>query len=166
MSNITVPATESDVSESGTPEISIERYTTSNMITARVAESENPVDGFISREKPVISPDKNNPYLNLCSGCIKVYELKDCYIGLQNGIFEKNGRSYSAIMLLKSDDGESFTFVKPLIVPEKKYPWMAQFVYACCMTYFDGKLRIYFNARNVANMVKGRESIGFIEAEI
>ena len=130
------------------------------------AESEFPDRGFVSREAPIISPDKNNKYLNLCSGCIKVYELKDCYIGLQNGIFEENGRSHSAIMLLKSDDGENFSFVKPLIVPDKKYPWMAQFVYACNMTYYDGKLRIYFNARNVAEMVKGRESIGFAEAEI
>lgn len=130
------------------------------------AESLFPDKNFISREVPIISPDKNSKYLNLCSGCIKVYKLKDCYIGLQNGIYEESGKSYSAIMLLKSSDGESFTFVKPLIVPEKKYPWMAQFVYACNMTYYDGKLRIYFNARNVANMVKGRESIGFVEAEI
>ncbi len=130
------------------------------------AESRFPHRDFVSREKPIISPDKNNKYLNLCSGCIKVYKLKDCYIGLQNGIFEENGKSYSAIMLLKSDDGENFTFVKPLIEPDKKYTWMAQFVYACCMTVYDGKIRIYFNARNVANMVKGRESIGFVEAEL
>lgn len=130
------------------------------------AESESADSGFVSREKPIISPDKNNKYLNLCSGCIKVYKLSDCYIGLQNGIFLENGKSHSAIMLLRSDDGENFTFVKPLIVPEEKYPWMAQFVYACCMTYYDGRLRIYFNARNVANMVKGRESIGFVEAQI
>lgn len=130
------------------------------------AESNSPDNGFVSRETPVISPDKSSRYLNLCSGCIKVYRLRDCYIGLQNGIFEENGKSHSAIMLLKSDDGESFSFVKPLIVPEKKYPWMAQFVYACCMTNYRGKIRIYFNARNVADMLRGRESIGFIEAEL
>ncbi len=130
------------------------------------AESEFPEKDFVSREKPVISPDKNSRYLNLCSGCIKVYKLKDCYIGLQNGIFEENGKSHSAIMLLRSDDGENFTFVKPLIVPEKEHPWMAQFVYACCMTQYEGKLRIYFNARNAADILRGRESIGFCEAEI
>ncbi len=130
------------------------------------AESDFPDKGFVSKEKPVISPDKNSKYLNLCSGCIKVYKLKDCYIGLQNGLFEEQGRSHSAIMLLKSDDGENFTFVKPLIVPEEKYSWMAQFVYACCMTNYDGKIRIYFNARNAADIIRGRESIGFIEAEI
>lgn len=130
------------------------------------AESEYPDKDFVSREKPIISPDKNSKYLNLCSGCIKVYKLKDCYIGLQNGLFEENGKSHSAIMLLKSSDGENFTFVKPLIVPDENHKWMAQFVYACCFTYYDGKIRIYFNARNTANMLTGRESIGFIEAKI
>lgn len=128
------------------------------------AESDSITEGFVSRENPIISPDKNNKYLNLCSGCIKVYKLKDCYIGLQNGIFEENGKSYSAIMLLKSDDGESFTFVKPLIVPDKRYKWMAQFVYACCLTYFNGEVRIYFNARNTADMLRGRESIGIAKS--
>ncbi len=126
------------------------------------AESEHPIKGFVSRKAPVISPDKSNPYLNLCSGCIKVYRLKDCYIGLQNGIYEKDGRSYSAIMLLRSDDGENFSFVKHLIVPDKKHKWMAQFVYACCLTDYDGEIRVYFNARNTADVLRGRESIGFI----
>lgn len=130
------------------------------------AESDDPVKGFVSREKPIISPDKNNKYLNLCSGCIKVYRLKDCYIGLQNGIYEENGKSHSAIMLLKSSDGEDFEFVKPLICPDKSHKWMAQFVYASCLTYYDGRLRIYFNARNTADMIRGRESIGFAEADI
>ncbi len=130
------------------------------------AESENLTTGFVSKEEPIISPDKNSKYLNLCSGCIKVHKLKDCYIGLQNGIFEENGKSHSAIMLLRSYDGENFTFVKPLIEPDESIPWMAQFVYACCMTYYEGKIRIYFNARNTANMLTGRENIGFIEADI
>ncbi len=129
------------------------------------AESDFPHKDFVSIENPIISPDKNSKYLNLCSGCIKVYRLKDCYIGLQNGLFEENGKSHSAIMLLKSSDGESFTFVKPLIVPDKEYDWMAQFVYACCMTNYDGKIRIYFNARNTADILRGRESIGYIEAQ-
>ena len=130
------------------------------------AESLFPDKDFVSRKKPIISPDKSNKYLNLCSGCIKVYKLKDCYVGLQNGLFEENGKSHSAIMLLKSDDGENFTFVKPLIVPDGRHKWMAQFTYACCLTYYDGKLRIYFNARNTADILRGRESIGFVEGSI
>lgn len=132
------------------------------------AESENITNGFISREKPIISPDKNVEYLNLCSGCLKVYKLKDCYIGLQNGLFEKDGKSHSAIMLLKSDDGINFEFVKPFLVPQKcgDNDWMAQYVYACCLTYYKNKLRLYFNARNVSNNLTGRECIGIFEAEI
>ena len=132
------------------------------------AESENVTTGFVSREAPIISPDKTKEYLNLCSGCLKVYKLKDCYIGLQNGLYEKDGISHSAIMLLKSDDGVNFEFVKPFLVPQIQGDshWMAQYVYACCLTYYDNKLRLYFNARNVSNNLTGRECIGIFEAEI
>ena len=132
------------------------------------AESKSIASGYISRETPIISPDKNIQYLNLCSGCLKVYKLADCYIGLQNGIYEEGGKSYSAIMLLKSDDGISFEFVKPFLTPQKcgENNWMAQYVYACCLTYYDNKLRLYFNARNVSDNIRGRECIGIYEAEI
>lgn len=132
------------------------------------AESENICSDYVSRQSPIISPDKNSKYLNLCSGCLKVYELKDCYIGLQNGIFEENGKSHSAIMLLKSEDGIDFEFVRPFLVPQKcgNSRWMAQYVYACCLTCYDGKLRLYFNARNVSNNLTGRESIGLFQANI
>ena len=132
------------------------------------AESESITKDYISREKPIISPDKNIQYLNLCSGCLKVYKLKDCYIGLQNGLFEENGISHSAIMLLKSDDGVNFQFVKPFLVPQiqDNSKWMAQYVYACCLTKHENKLRLYFNARNVSNNLLGRESIGVFEAEL
>ncbi len=132
------------------------------------AESKSIDKDYISLEKPIISPDENSKYLNLCSGCLKVYKLKDCYIGLQNGIFNDDNKSHSAIMLLKSDDGINFQFVKPFLVPQKcgESNWMAQFVYACCLTKYENKLRLYFNARNVSNNLLGRESIGVFEAEI
>lgn len=132
------------------------------------AESKHISKNYTLREKPIISPDKNNPFLNLCSGCLKVYRLKDCYIGLQNGIFEKDGKSQSAIMLLKSDNGENFEFVRHFLVPQKcgESNWMAQYVYACCLTYYNGKLRLYFNARNVSDNLRGRECIGIYEADI
>lgn len=132
------------------------------------AESRRIANGYLSRSEPIISPDKNVSYLNLGCGCIKVYKLKDCYIGLQNGIYQENGKSHSAIMLLRSDDGIKFDFVKPFLVPQLQgnSNWMAQFVYACSLTYYKGKLRLYFNARNVANNVQGRERIGIYEAEL
>ncbi len=135
------------------------------------AESESIDKDYTSREKPIITPDKAKEYLNLCSGCLKVYKLKDCYIGLQNGIFEKNGKSHSAIMLLKSDDGVNFEFVKQFLIPQvcennKNKNWMKQYVYACCLTYHNGKLRLYFNARDVSDNLRGRESIGIFESQV
>ena len=132
------------------------------------AESSEIADEYVSRKEPIISPDKSNPYLNLCSGCIKVYKLEDCYIGLQNGIFEKEGKSHSAIMLLRSDDGVKFDFVKVLLTPQMcgSNDWMAQYVYACHLTYYENKLRLYFNARNTSDILKGRECIGIYEASL
>ena len=132
------------------------------------AESKSLTDSYVSAEKPIISPDRNIPYLNLCSGCLKVYKLSDGYIGIQNGIYEKDGKSHSAIFLLTSSDGLKFEFekmlVEPAVVDGKN--WMKQFVYASHLVRHGNTLRLYFNARNVANPIIGRESIGFAEAKI
>ncbi len=132
------------------------------------AESSELVKGYISSEKPIISPDKNNPYLNLCSGCLKVYKLSDGYIGIQNGLYEKDGKSHSAIILLSSQDGISFKFEKMLIEPAvvDGKDWMKQFVYASHLVRYGNELRLYFNARDTSDMLRGRECIGFAQAEI
>ena len=44
--------------------------------------------------------------------------------------------------------------------------WMKQFVYASHLVRYGNTLRLYFNARNVANPVLGRECIGYAETEI
>ena len=132
------------------------------------AESDSVSSGYVSLDEPIIKPDKETEHLNLCSGCIKVYKLMDCYIGLQNGIFEKDGKSHSAIVLLKSYDGFNFEFVKYFLIPQKcdNSNWMAQYVYACCLTKYDNTLRLYFNARNVSDNLRGRECIGVFEGKI
>lgn len=132
------------------------------------AESEKLTDGYVSAEKPIISPDRNNPYLNLCSGCLKVYRLSDGYIGIQNGIYEKDGKSHSAIILLTSSDGLNFKFAKMLVEPAvvDGKNWMKQFVYASHLVKHGNVLRLYFNARDTANPILGRECIGFAEARI
>lgn len=132
------------------------------------AESEKLTDGYVSAEKPIISPDRNNPYLNLCSGCLKVCRLSDGYIGIQNGIYEKDGKSHSAIILLTSSDGLNFEFAKMLVEPAvvDGKNWMKQFVYASHLVRHGNILRLYFNARDTANPILGRECIGFAEAEI
>lgn len=132
------------------------------------ADSANVTDGYISASSPLISPDKSKPYLNLCSGCLKVYKLSDGYIGIQNGIYEKDGKSHSAIFLLTSPDGLDFTFEKMLIEPAVVHgkDWMKQFVYASHLVKHGNTLRLYFNARNTTNLLKGRECIGFAEAKL
>lgn len=132
------------------------------------AESKRITDGYLSAEKPIISPDKTDPYLNLCSGCLKVYRMSDGYIGIQNGLYEKDGKSHSAIILLTSADALNFKFAKMLIEPQvvDGSDWMKQFVYASHLVRYGDILRIYFNARDVANPILGRECIGYAEAKI
>ncbi len=132
------------------------------------AESDNPGGGYVSAEKPIISPDENSRYFNLCSGCLKVYKLKDGYAGIQNGLFKENGKCHSAIMLLTSRDGKCFDFVRPLVKPgdDNGKKWMKEFVYASHLVRCGDSLRLYFNARDLASPIKGREGIGFCEAKI
>ena len=125
-------------------------------------------EGYVSRTEPIIKPDPQSEYFNLCSGCLKVYKLSDCYISLQNGIFQRDGKSHSAILLLRSDDGDNFEFGKVLLSNQMQGSsnWMAQYVYASHLTFYKGELRLYFNARNTSNPLTGREGIGFCSAEV
>lgn len=133
-----------------------------------LAESDRPDGGYRKREMPIIEPDPQSKLFNLCCGCLKVYRLKDCYIGIQNGLYRDGKNSKSAIQLLKSEDGIHFTFVKTLLEPQaiNGSDWMKQFVYASHLVQYGNKLRLYFNARNTAFILTGREHIGFAEAEI
>lgn len=134
------------------------------------AESDSLEGGFEATGNPIISPDKDSKYLNLCSGCIKVYKLNDCYVGLQNGIYRDGTKSHSTIMLLKSTDGINFEFVKVFLTPTetqgKHKNWMKQYVYACNLVKHDGELRLYFNARNVSDNLRGREHIGVLRSNV
>lgn len=132
------------------------------------AKSKSADSGYISNNKPIISPDRNDPYLNLCSGCLKVYKMRDGYVGFQNGIYNENGKSKSAILMLLSDNGRDFKFEKIILRPQTDNGknWMQQFVYASHLVKYDNKLRLYFNARDTANPLRGRECIGFCEADI
>lgn len=130
------------------------------------AESGTVDRGYKVSDKPIIKPDKNNPYLNLCSGCLKVYKMSDGYIGIQNGIYEKDGKSHSAILMLTSSDGLNFDFNKVLVEPGMYdgADWMKQFVYASHLVRYKDEIRLYFNGRDTSDMLKGRECIGFIRA--
>ena len=130
-----------------------------------LAESDLPLAGYVKRPQPLISPDPSSELFNICSGCLKVYRLRDGYAGVQNGIYTKNGRSESAINLLRSDDGVKFEFVRTLLAPARDGSWMSQFVYASHLVLApDGSLRLYFNARDRAD-ITGTENIGVAVAE-
>ncbi len=132
------------------------------------AESRYVDKGFRVSELPIIKPDGNDPYLNLCSGCLKVYRMSDGYIGIQNGIYEKDGKSHSAILLLSSEDGLKFTFERVLVEPGMYdgAQWMMQFVYASHLVRYNGEMRLYFNGRDTSDMLRGRECIGFVKAKL
>ena len=137
-----------------------------------IAESDGPCGPFEAYADPVIAPDKSERWRNLCCGCIKVYKLADSYIGIQNGIYEDDlGDSHSAIVLLKSEDGAKFEYVRDLLTPQicpesTDAEWMKQFVYASSLSYYDGRLWLYFNARNAADVIRGREHIGLCCAKL
>lgn len=130
------------------------------------AVSDSPAGGYVKDPAPVLAPDPGSRLFNLCCGCLKVYKLNDGYAGIQNGIYSEKGASKSAIQLLYSQDGINFTFSRTLIKPDPHVGdgWMAQFVYASHLVYEGGELKLYFNARDKAFMLSGREHIGLATA--
>ena len=122
---------------------------------------------YKASDSPILKPDRTDPYLNLCSGCLKVYKTADGYLGIQNGIYEKDGKSHSAILMLSSSDGLKFKFEKVLVQPDmyRGADWMKQFVYASHLVRYKNELRLYFNGRDTSDMIKGRECIGYIKAD-
>ena len=97
------------------------------------------------------------------------YDLEISGVANKDGvIYEKDGKSHSAIFLMSSLDGLDFKFEKMLIEPQEVdgKDWMKQFVYASHLVRHENTLRLYFNARNIANPIMGRECIGFAEATI
>lgn len=133
-----------------------------------LAQSDSPAECYVKLDEPVMSPSGKGGGSDLGCGCVKVYRLADCYAALQNGIYSEGGRSRSAIRLLRSADGVHFEFAKVLLRPRvvDGNEWMAQFVYASHLVRYGDELRLYFNARNTANMLAGRENIGFAHARV
>ena len=99
---------------------------------------------------------------------IKVLRLDDGFVGLQNGIALDPGtrQSHSAISVLRSLDGLDWRYAhaEPIVGPTAG--WRARFVYACDVRREPtGRWYLYFNARDRAPMLSGREAIGFVVAE-
>jgi hypothetical protein len=115
--------------------------------------------------QPVLSPRGDDPRCNLGAGAIKVLRLDDGFVGLQNGIaLDATGASRSAISVLTSIDGLAWRYAhaQPIVAPTAG--WRARFVYACDVRCdpVRGGWYLYFNGRDRAPMLEGREAIGFV----
>lgn len=117
---------------------------------------------------PVLSPATNDPRANLGAGALRVLRLDDGFVGLQNGIAwdAATRRSTSAISVRTSPDGVAWSYAHsaPIVAPTAG--WRAAFVYACDARRDPrGHWYLYFNGRDRAPMLAGREAIGFVEAD-
>ncbi|HUX40362.1 MAG TPA: hypothetical protein VMV83_04260 [Rectinemataceae bacterium] len=127
------------------------------------ADAAAPTGPFAAPSGPRLAPSLEKGDDLLGEGSIKVIELEDGWIGLQNKIFRGiDGRSRSAIFLLRSEDGLSFRAARrePLLGPSSG--WRSSHVYACDCRRDpeDGSWYLYYNARDGWYKTKGRERIG------
>lgn len=132
------------------------------------AES-NTIDGHYQVvEETVFSPSQESKWNNLGAGSMKVIKCEDGFVAFQNGIYEHNEESGSAICILYSKDGINWEYLneEPILAPQPHISWMASHIYACDPKIFDGKIYLYFNARNYAHWSKGSEKIGLAVAEL
>jgi hypothetical protein len=144
---------------------------------------------------PVLSPRHADPRANLGAGALRVLRLDDGFVGLQNGIAwdAATGRSSSALSVRTSQDGQTWTYAhdEPIIRPSaetrvrpsantltrpneareaerlaERTAWRARFVYACdARRDLRGRWYLYFNGRDRAPLLKGREAIGLAVAD-
>lgn len=121
---------------------------------------------YIPSSKPMICPDPDDPWGNLGCGSIKVVPCASGYVAFHNRMYvgRDTGHSGSAISLLESDDGFSWTraLQEPVLSPTEG--WMRTHVYASD-TVFRPEQRdvyFYFNARNDWHWAKGSENIGMM----
>ena len=122
-----------------------------------------------TRPDPVLSPRTNDPRCNLGAGALKVLALDDGFVGLQNGIAldATTRQSRSAISVVTSADGLTWRYAHPEPIVAPTRGWRERFVYACDVRYEHATRRwyLYFNGRDRAPMLAGREAIGFVVAD-
>lgn len=125
-----------------------------------MAEGPTPTGPFVRRAVPLLGTESRHPYRNLGAGSVKLLSREGGgYWVFHNGIYrDAEGRSRSAIHLLESRDGLHFHEVHdgPIVAPDEG--WKRAFVYAFDPVWYDGELRLYFNARD--GWFRGAERIG------
>jgi len=119
---------------------------------------------YTRHSEPLLAPEPDHPYRNFGAGSLKVVgDGAGGWWAFNNGIYrDRDGRSRSAIMLLRSDDGLNFRQIGegPIIAPEPG--WKRALVYAFAPVFRAGEVRLYYNARD--GWFRGRERIGLATA--
>ncbi len=133
-----------------------------------LARGETPAGPWRLDPQPVLSPRDEDPRANLGAGALRVVGVDDGFAGFQNGIaFDRaTGRSSSALSLRLSADGRDWRYAHatPIVAPTSG--WRARYVYACDVRRDPaGRWFLYYNGRDQAAMLKGREAIGFVVAD-
>ena len=130
-----------------------------------VAHAETIAGPYRPEPQPILSPSSADPRCNLGAGAMRVLRLADGFVGLQNGIAWDAAarRSSSAISVRVSADGRHWTYAHPAPIVAPTTGWRARFVYACDVRRGPtGRWYLYFNGRDRAPMLAGREAIGFV----
>ncbi|MCC6763651.1 MAG: glycosyl hydrolase family 43 [Deltaproteobacteria bacterium] len=133
-----------------------------------IAHGETIAGPYLSEPRPVLSPSRADPRANLGAGAMRVLRLADGFVGLQNGIAwdASARRSSSAISVRRSADGRRWEYAHPEPIVAPTTGWRARFVYACdARRAANGRWHLYFNGRDRAPLLAGREAIGFVVAD-
>jgi len=124
------------------------------------AESSGALGPFRKRPRPILSPDAAHWYRSFGTGAAKVFGYGEGFLALLNGLYlDGEGRSRSAISVLMSADGITWQDApyNPIILPSGD-GWKKAIVYQLDLRHFEGKLWLYYNARD--EWREGREWIG------
>jgi len=109
-------------------------------------------------------PYQPEPAPMLGAGAIKVVREDNTFLGFHNRIFsDEFGRSRSAIWLMHSGDGRTWTEAEPEPILKPTEGWKRSHVYALDVRRVDDRWVVFFNARDDWHWWKGREAIGRAE---
>lgn len=100
-------------------------------------------------ENPILCADMDDSHMNIGAGSMKVFRTADnMFVGFQNTVHrDDRGRSTSAIRIMSSFDGMSWSTTSQNYIVLPNASRGEQFAYACDVAFHDGKLYLYYNTR-------------------
>jgi hypothetical protein len=129
-----------------------------------VAHSPDLLGTYEAAPRPALQPTALDVYANMGAGAMKVLRVRDGYVGFQNGIYwdARKAHTRSTVRLVTSPDGLAWDVPErePIIAPGEG--WKKGFVYALDVRAVEGRLYLYFNARD--GWLAGREHVGLAVA--